>query len=55
MLVGLREQLEAAHAEVFTATCQRILANNRAALVEVEQDRTDALSVQQNHIERDLC
>ena len=36
MLVGLREQLEAARAEVFTATHQRILANNRAAMAEAE-------------------
>ena len=54
MLVGLREQLEAARAEAFTATPQRILANNHAAMVEAEQDRTQALSVQQDHVERDL-
>ena len=54
MLVGLREQLEAAHAEAFTAMCQRILANNRVAMAEAEQDRTHALSVQQDHVERDL-
>ena len=48
VLVGLREQLEAAHAEAFTATRQGILANNRAAMVEAEQDRTQALSVQQD-------
>ena len=36
MLAGLREQLEAAHAEAFTATRQRILANNRAAMAEAE-------------------
>ena len=46
MLAGLREQLEAAHAEVFIATHQQILANNRATLAEVEQDRTHAMSVQ---------
>ena len=45
MLVGQQEQLEAAHAEAFTATCQRILANNRLAMAEAEQDRTQALSV----------
>ena len=45
MLVGLREQLEATRAEAFTATRQRILANNRVALVEVERDRTHAMSV----------
>ena len=46
MLAGLREQLEATYAEVFIATRQWILANNRAAMVEAEQDRTHALSVQ---------
>ena len=45
MLVGLREQLEATRAKAFIATRQRILANNRAAMAEAEQDRTQALSV----------
>ena len=36
MLAGLREQLEAAGAEAFTATHQRILANNYAAMAETE-------------------
>ena len=54
VLAGLREELEATHAEAFTATCQRILANNHAAMVEAERDRTQALSVQQNRVERDL-
>ena len=45
MLAGLRGQLEAARAEAFTATCQRILANNRAAMAEAERDRTQALNV----------
>ena len=36
MLAGLWEQLEAAHAEAFTATCQWILANNRATMAEAE-------------------
>ena len=54
MLVGLQEQLEAADAEAFTTTHQRILANNRAAMAEAEQDRTHAMSVQQDHVERDL-
>ena len=36
MLVGLREQLEAARADVFIAMRQRILADNRAAMVEAE-------------------
>ena len=34
VLVGLREQLEAARAEALTATRQRIQANNHAALAE---------------------
>ena len=34
VLVGLQVQLEAARVEAFLATCQRIQANNRAALVE---------------------
>ena len=46
MLVGLQEQLEATRVEAFTATRQRILANNHAAMVEAEQDRTQALSIQ---------
>ena len=54
MLAGLWEQLEAAHAEAFTATRQRILANNRAAMAEVERDRTQALNVQQDRVEGDL-
>ena len=45
MLVGLQEQLEATRVEAFTATRQRILANNRAAMAEAERDRTQALSV----------
>ena len=40
VLVGLREQLEAAHAKSFTATLQRVIANNRATMAKVEQDRT---------------
>ena len=46
MLAGLREQLEAARAEVLTAMRQRILENNCAAMAEAEQDRTQALSIQ---------
>jgi len=45
MLAGLWEQLEAARAEAFIATCQQILANKHAALAEAEQDRTHAMSV----------
>ena len=54
MLAGLQEQLEATRAKAFIATCQWILANNRAAMVEAGQDRTHALSVQQDRVERDL-
>ena len=54
MLVGLWEQLEAAQAEAFTAMHQRILANNHVAMAEAEGDRTHALSIQQDHLERDL-
>ena len=54
ILAGLWEQLEATHAEAFTATRQRILANNRAKMTEVERDRTHAMSVQQDRVERDL-
>ena len=46
MLAGLWELLEAARAKAFIATHQRILANNRAAMVEAEQDWTQALSMQ---------
>ena len=45
MLAGLREQLEAAHAEAFIAMRQQILANNHAVMVEAEQDRTQALNM----------
>ena len=41
-------------AEAFTTTRQRILANNHVALAEAEQDRTHAMSVQQDRVERDL-
>ena len=54
VLVGLSEQLEAACAEAFTATLQQILANNRAAMAEAEQDRTQALNVQQDCVESGL-
>jgi len=36
VLAGLREQLEAAHAEASIAMHQRILANNHAAAAEAE-------------------
>ena len=45
MLAGLWELMEATRAKAFTATRQRILANNHAAMVEAERDRTQALSI----------
>ena len=54
MLVGLQEQLEAARAEAFTATRQRILANNHAALAEAAHDRVKAKATQQECVEWDL-
>ena len=42
MLPGLQEQLDAARAKAFTATHQRILANNCATLVEAARDRAEA-------------
>ena len=54
MLVGLWELLEVAHAKAFIGMCQWILENNRAAMAEAEQDRTQTLSVQQDRVERDL-
>ena len=46
ILAGLQEQLEAARAKAFIGMCQWILENNRAAMAEAEQDRTQALSAQ---------
>ena len=54
VLAGLREQLEATCVEAFTATCQQILANNRAALAEAARDRVKAEATQQARIEWDL-
>jgi chromosome segregation ATPase len=54
-LAGLREQLEAARAEAFTATHQRNLTNNRATSTEAERVRTRAVSAMQDRVERDLC
>jgi len=54
MLIVLWEHLETAHAEVLTATCQRIQTNNRVALVEAAQNRAEALTMQQYHVKRDL-
>ena len=54
MLVGLWEQLEAAHAEVLTAMRQQIQANNRVALAEAARNRAKALTVQQDRVERDI-
>ena len=45
VLIGLQEQLEAARAEAFIATGQRILANNHAAMAEAERDKTQVLSI----------
>ena len=39
LLVGLREQLEAARAEASIAICQQDVANNRAAAARIERDR----------------
>ena len=55
VLAGLQEQLEAARAEALIATRQQILAYNHVAMAEAEQDRTQALSAQQDRVERDLC
>ena len=44
LLAGLREQLEAARAEASTATRQRDIANNRAAVARIERDRHHAIS-----------
>ena len=54
MLARLQEHLEAACTEAFTATCQRILANNNAALVEAARNRVEAKATQQACIEWDL-
>ena len=44
LLVGLREQLEAAYAEVSIARRQQDAAENHAAAVRIEQDRHHAIS-----------
>ena len=54
LLAGLREQLEAAHAEASTATRQRDAVNNRAAVAKIERDRHRAISAMQDRVERDL-
>ena len=54
MLAGLWEQLEAAHAEVSTATRQQNLANNSATVAEAERDRTHTVSAMQDRVDRDL-
>ena len=54
MLAGLQEQLEDARTKPLTATHQRILANNYVAMAKAERDRTQALSVQQDRVKRDL-
>ena len=55
VLVGLWKQQEATHAKALIATRQWIQANNHAALAEEARNRTKALAVQQDHVERDLC
>ena len=54
VLTGLREQLDAAHAEEFTAMRQWILANNCVALEEAARDRAKDETVQQTRVEWDL-
>ena len=54
MLVGPWEQLEAARTKAFTATHQRILANNCVALVVAARDRVEAEAAQQAWVEWDL-
>ena len=54
VLAGLREQLEATHAEAFTVMRQRILANNSVALVEAACDRVKAEAAQWACVEWDL-
>ena len=54
MLTGLREQLDAARTEAFTAMHQWILANNRAALAETAHDRAKAEAAEQARVEWDL-
>ena len=46
VLTGLQEQLDATRAEAFTATRQRILANNHVALAEAARDRAEAEAAQ---------
>ena len=54
MLIGPREQLDAARAELFTAMRQWILANNHVALAEAARDRVEAEAAQQTCVEWDL-
>ena len=54
VLVGLREQLEAAHAKALIAMRQQIQGNNRVALAEAARNRAKALAAWQDHVKRDL-
>ena len=54
LLVGPREQLEAARAEASIATHQRDVANNHAAVARIERDRHHAISTAQDRAERGL-
>ena len=54
VLVGLREQLETAHAEVSTARHQRDTAENHVANIRIERDRHRDLSHAQDRVERSL-
>jgi len=54
MLAGLRKQLEVTRAKALIATCQRIQANNRAAMAEATWNRVEALTMQLDQVERDL-
>jgi len=54
VLVGLREQLETARAEVSTARCQRDAAENHVANIRIERDRHRDMSHAQDRAERSL-
>lgn len=53
-MIGLREQLDVAHAEAFITTHQRNLANNRIALAKAMCDRTEAEAAHWARVEWDL-
>ena len=54
LLAGLREQLEATHAEVSIARRQRDAAENRAATMRIDRDRHRSMSAMQDRAKRDL-